>query len=51
MHFSNGEEKFKERQIYDDKKRKYCNKNNIKLIEIPYWDFDKLDKDYLLSKF
>lgn len=51
MRFSNGEEKFKERQIYDDKKRKYCNKNNIKLIEIPYWDFDKLDKDYLLSKF
>lgn len=51
MRFTNSQEKFKERQINDNKKRQYCKANNIILIEIPYWDFDKLDKDYLLSKF
>lgn len=29
---------------------KYCNENNIKLIEIPYWDFNKINKDYILNK-
>ena len=25
----------------------YCDKNNIPLIEIPYWDYNKLDINYL----
>lgn len=32
----------------DQIKRDYCNNNNIKLIEIPYWDFDNIEK--ILSK-
>lgn len=39
-----------ERQKRDNKKRKYCLNNNIKLIEIPYWDFDKIDKNYIKEK-
>lgn len=31
----------------DNKKREYCKNNNIKLIEIPYWDYNKLDWDYI----
>ena len=39
------------RQKRDQIKRDYCKKNNIKLIEIPYWDYDKLNEDYLQSLF
>ena len=31
-------------------KRKYCKDNNILLIEIPYWDFKKIDFNYLKEK-
>ena len=31
----------------DNLKREYCIENNIKLIEIPYSDYDKLDFNYL----
>jgi hypothetical protein len=31
-------------------KREYCQKNNIKLIEIPYWDYKKINFDYLFDK-
>ena len=27
----------------DNIKRQYCQQNNIKLIEIPYWDYDNID--------
>lgn len=37
-------------QKRDKKKNYYCYKNNIKLIRIPYTDFDILDSNYLLSK-
>ena len=26
------------------KKTQYCNDNNIKLIRIPYWDFNNIEK-------
>ena len=42
-----GEKKFKEIQFKDNIKKQWCQENNIKLIEIPYWDFDKIDKNYL----
>lgn len=35
-------------QYRDKIKDEYCVKKNYKLIRIPYWDYDKLDKDYLL---
>lgn len=38
---------FKKRQEYNNKKRQYCKEKNIKLIEIPYWEYEKIDKDYL----
>lgn len=47
-HFG-GEERLKTQQEYDSLKRDYCESHNIKLIEIPYWDYNKLNEDYLLS--
>jgi len=38
------EEQFKENQIKDQIKRDYCKNNDIKLIEIPYWDFDNIEE-------
>lgn len=40
----------KERQQRDEIKNQYCQNNNIKLIRIPYWDYNKLDKEYILDK-
>lgn len=31
----------------DQIKREYCKQNNIKLVEIPYTDFDKIDNNYI----
>jgi hypothetical protein len=41
------EQDFKKQQYHDELKNKYCEENNIKLIRIPYWDFDNID-DILL---
>jgi predicted RNA-binding Zn-ribbon protein involved in translation (DUF1610 family) len=35
---------FKEQQIRDKIKREYCKNNGIKEIEIPYWDYDKIEQ-------
>lgn len=35
--FFGGETKFEKQLEYDKKKRTYCQENNIRLIEIPYW--------------
>ena len=45
-----GEENFNIQKSYDEKKRHYCEENNIKLIEIPYWDFNKIDEIYISNK-
>lgn len=37
------EERFKEQQIKDNIKTQYCLDNNIKLIRIPYWEFDNIE--------
>lgn len=42
-HFG-GEEQFKLQQKLDQIKRDYCKKNNIKLIEIPYWYFNNIEE-------
>jgi len=44
-----GEEKFLQVKEYDKRKRDYCKKNNIFLIEIPYWEKQKINKDYILD--
>lgn len=41
-----GEQEFKERQIRDMKKREFCNKNNIKLIE---WKYNELINKIVLD--
>lgn len=35
------------RKERDIAKQEYCNKNNIKLVKIPFGDFDKISWDYL----
>jgi very-short-patch-repair endonuclease len=34
---------FKETQKRDEIKDKYCEKNNIPILRIPYWDFDNIE--------
>ena len=41
------EEQFKKTQKRDNIKNQYCKEHNIKLIRIPYWDYDRLNKEYL----
>lgn len=37
------------RQKYNDaQKREYCQKHNIRLIAIPYWDESRIDYDYIM---
>lgn len=43
-------ERFEKRKEYDNLKRKYCSEHNIKLIEIPYSDFNKINLEYLNNK-
>lgn len=43
------EEKFLEAQNRDLEKIEFCKLNNIKLIIIPYTDYDKLNNKYILS--
>jgi hypothetical protein len=38
------EKEFKQQQEHDKRKRDYANKNNIKLLEIWYKDFDKIEE-------
>ena len=39
-----GEEQFKIQQEHDRRKREYAKKNNIKLLEIWYYDYDRIDE-------
>ena len=36
-------EGFKKQKLHDQIKDKYCLDNNIKLIRIPYWEFDNIE--------
>lgn len=35
---------FEKIKLRDNIKNKYCQQNNIKLLRIPYWDFDNIEK-------
>ena len=39
-----GFDHFVDTKIRDTIKNEYCKKNNIKLIRIPYWEFDNIEK-------
>ena len=43
------DERFQKRLEYDRIKREYCKENNIKLIEISYIDYEKINKEYILK--
>ena len=47
-----GEEEFKNTQLRDKLKNQYCKDNNIKLIRIPYYDFNNIENilDNLFKK-
>lgn len=44
-----GEEKLRIQQERDQRKNNYCKEHNIPLLRIPYWDFDKINIDLLIS--
>ena len=44
------QERFEERQAYDQRKRDYCKQHNITLYEIKYTDFEKLSIEYLKNR-
>lgn len=44
-----GEEKFIIQQERDNRKNQYCAENGLKLIRIPYYDFHKINEEYILS--
>jgi len=42
--FYGGERGLKERQERDRLKDQYCKENNIKLLRIPYWEYENIEK-------
>ena len=48
--FYGGEEKFKRTQLLDSIKNQYCIDHNIRMIRIPYTDFNDIDIDFLMNK-
>ena len=46
----NTKDNFESLQKRDNLKRDYCQLHNIRLVEIPYTDFDKIDWEYLKEK-
>ena len=38
-----GEKQLRQQQINDNFKREFCKNNNIKLLEIPYWEYDNIE--------
>ena len=51
IEFFGGEEKLKLQQERDERKNLWCKENNIRLIRIPYTEYDNLTIGYLLSFF
>lgn len=42
-------EELKDRKRKDDIKTQYCKDNNIKLIRIPYWEFDNIENILIIE--
>lgn len=45
-----GTKKFHRQKFNDQQKRLYCLNHHIRLIEIPYWDLEIVNLDYLYDK-
>lgn len=43
----NTPENFEQLRIRDNRKREYCKEKEIPLIEIPYWDYEKINDKYI----
>ena len=43
MWWDNQEENLEARKLRDALKNSYCRENNLKLIRIPYWDYDNIE--------
>ena len=50
IEYFGGIERLEEQKKRDNIKRQWCKDNNIKLIEISYTNYDKLNEDYIKSK-
>lgn len=48
IEYFGGDKEFKKQKNHDRRKRKYAEKNGIKLLEIWYWDFDNIE--HILKK-
>lgn len=47
QHFENTQLWNNDNKIHDEYKRKYCKEHNIELLEIPYYDINKITLEYL----
>lgn len=45
-----GKPKFKRQKYNDNEKRKYCSLNHIPLVEIPYWELEICNIEYIMEK-
>lgn len=45
-----GPKKFARQKYNDNQKRLYCQRHNITLIEIPYWELEEVNLDYIMKK-
>lgn len=50
QHYKDGWESVDVIKYRDEIKNQYCKKNDIKLIRIPYYDFNLLDENYIINK-
>lgn len=48
--FFGGQEKYLQQKRYDKLKKEYCINNQINIIEIPYWDYNKINEEYINEK-
>lgn len=44
-----GKTGLRKQKYNDNRKRVYCNRHNIKLVCIPYWDEGKINYDYIFK--
>lgn len=50
QHYGDVPEHWQSPEENDNIKRAFCKEKNIKMVEIPYWDFEKIDWNYLKEK-
>ena len=50
IEFLGGEERFKQQQINDGIKKKWCQEHGIHFVEISYKDYEQIDYNYLINK-